>query len=132
MQVHSELDARDALKWVKASPVLPDLILLDCMMPEMSGHEFCVELRKTVPDAVVPVIMISAKTDEENIVSGLSHGCNDFIWSATVTLAQCTPFLAELTCRLLSVLGFVNSAQAARRFCVVLDDICLACKAGTV
>ncbi|KAA6426844.1 MAG: adenylate guanylate cyclase [Trebouxia sp. A1-2] len=78
-QVHSELDARDALKWVEESPVLPDLILLDCMMPEMSGQEFCVELRKTVPDAVVPVIMISAKTDEENIVKGLSHGCNDFI-----------------------------------------------------
>ena len=50
------------------------------MMPDMSGQEFCVELRKTVPDAVVPVIMISAKTDEENIVNGLSHGCNDFIW----------------------------------------------------
>ena len=80
VQVHSELDARDALTWVDASPVLPDLILLDCMMPEMSGQEFCVELRKTVPDAVVPVIMISAKTDEENIVKGLSHGCNDFIW----------------------------------------------------
>ncbi|DBA81613.1 hypothetical protein WJX77_010729 [Trebouxia sp. C0004] len=78
-KVHSELDARDALKWVEDSPVLPDLILLDCMMPEMSGQEFCVELRKTVPDAVVPVIMISAKTDEENIVKGLSHGCNDFI-----------------------------------------------------
>ena len=45
-----------------------------------TGQEFCVELRKTVPDAVVPVIMISAKTDEENIVNGLQHGCNDFIW----------------------------------------------------
>lgn len=54
-------------------------------MPSVSvmcsaGQEFCIELRKTVPDAVVPVIMISAKTDEENIVKGLSHGCNDFIW----------------------------------------------------
>lgn len=78
-QVHAELDAREALKWVEESPVLPDLILLDCMMPEMSGQEFCVELRKTVPDAVVPVIMISAKTDEENIVNGLAHGCNDFM-----------------------------------------------------
>ena len=44
-----------------------------------AGHEFCTELRKTVPDAVVPVIMVSAKNDEANIVEGLSHGCNDFV-----------------------------------------------------
>lgn len=37
-KVHSELDAREALKWVEDSPELPDLILLDCMMPEMSGE----------------------------------------------------------------------------------------------
>ena len=36
-KTHSELDAREALKWVEDSPVLPDLILLDCMMPDMSG-----------------------------------------------------------------------------------------------
>ena len=47
-----------------------------------TGHEFCVELRKSVPDAVVPVIMVSAKNDEANIVEGLSHGCNDFVRSA--------------------------------------------------
>ena len=54
----------------KQSPV-------DTFMP--AGHEFCTELRKTVPDAVVPVIMVSAKNDEANIVEGLSHGCNDFV-----------------------------------------------------
>ena len=47
--------------------------------PENAGHEFCTELRKTVPDAVVPVIMVSAKNDEANIVEGLTHGCNDFV-----------------------------------------------------
>lgn len=40
-KVHSELDAREALKWVEESAELPDLILLDCMMPEMSGECFC-------------------------------------------------------------------------------------------
>lgn len=45
----------------------------------VAGHDFCTELRKTVPDAVVPVIMVSAKNDEANIVEGLSHGCNDFV-----------------------------------------------------
>ena len=37
-KVHAELDAREALKWVEESPELPDLILLDCMMPDMSGE----------------------------------------------------------------------------------------------
>ena len=45
----------------------------------IAGHEFCAELRKTVPEAVVPVIMVSAKNDEANIVEGLTHGCNDFV-----------------------------------------------------
>lgn len=43
-----------------------------------AGHEFCKELRKTVPDSVVPIIMLSAKNSEENIVKGLQQGCNDF------------------------------------------------------
>ncbi|KAK9789210.1 hypothetical protein WJX73_000342 [Symbiochloris irregularis] len=75
---HEELDGQSALDWIAAQPELPDLILLDCMMPNMSGHEFCRELRKTVPDCVVPVIMLSAKNSEENIVRGLQQGCNDF------------------------------------------------------
>ncbi|DBB18216.1 hypothetical protein WJX82_000391 [Trebouxia sp. C0006] len=78
-KLHCETSGAEALKWITNSKVLPDLILLDCMMPGMSGHEFCTELRKTVPDAVVPVIMVSAKNDEANIVEGLSHGCNDFV-----------------------------------------------------
>lgn len=64
------------LSWVYIVFMSTDVTL--CCVP--AGQEFCVELRKTVPDAVVPVIMISAKTDEENIVNGLQHGCNDFIW----------------------------------------------------
>ncbi|KAL3153016.1 Hexokinase-3 [Trebouxia sp. C0009 RCD-2024] len=78
-KLHCMTLGTEALKWVADGKVLPDLILLDCMMPGMSGHEFCTELRKTVPDAVVPVIMVSAKNDEANIVEGLSHGCNDFV-----------------------------------------------------
>lgn len=73
------MDGLEALSFLESSDTLPDLILLDCMMPVMSGHEFCVELRKTIPSTVVPVIMVSAKSDEENIVEGLRKGCNDFI-----------------------------------------------------
>jgi hypothetical protein len=42
---HSAMDAIQALSMLTKSKTLPDLILLDCMMPRMSGHEFCVQVR---------------------------------------------------------------------------------------
>ena len=38
LQMHSELDGKDALAWINESKVLPDLVLLDCMMPNMTGE----------------------------------------------------------------------------------------------
>eukprot|EP00198_Chlamydomonas_reinhardtii_P009452 XP_001698789.1 chlamyopsin-6 [Chlamydomonas reinhardtii] len=73
------MDGAEALEWLCASDTMPDLILLDCMMPVMSGHEFCATLRKVIPGNVLPVIMVSAKSDEENIVEGLRSGSNDFL-----------------------------------------------------
>lgn len=40
------MDGVEALEWLLAQETLPDLILLDCMMPHMSGHEFCSLLRQ--------------------------------------------------------------------------------------
>ncbi|KAK9836885.1 hypothetical protein WJX74_010424 [Apatococcus lobatus] len=68
-----------ALTWVEQQQFLPDIVFLDYMMPSMSGITFCIKLREMVPRSIVPVIMISAKTDEDSIVQSLSAGCNDFI-----------------------------------------------------
>uniref|UniRef100_A0A7S0WIH5 Guanylate cyclase n=1 Tax=Chlamydomonas leiostraca TaxID=1034604 RepID=A0A7S0WIH5_9CHLO len=73
------MDGVEALEWLLAQDTLPDLILLDCMMPNMSGHEFCSMLRQYIPGSVLPVIMVSAKSDEDNIVEGLRSGSNDFV-----------------------------------------------------
>ncbi|GLC35005.1 Hexokinase-3 [Pleodorina starrii] len=73
------MDGLEALEWLCGSETMPDLILLDCMMPNMSGHEFCATLRKVIPGNVLPVIMVSAKSDEDNIVEGLRSGSNDFV-----------------------------------------------------
>lgn len=54
----------------------PDLILLDIMMPQMDGYEFIRELRKT---SDIPVIMISAKQQEQDIVKGFELGADDYI-----------------------------------------------------
>lgn len=47
---------------------LPDLILLDIMMPGMSGYEVCSRLRARYPSSLLPIIMVSAKGEEEDVV----------------------------------------------------------------
>lgn len=53
-----------------------DLVLLDLMLPDISGESICKQIRET---SMTPIIMITAKTDEESIISGLSIGADDYI-----------------------------------------------------
>lgn len=55
----------------------PDFVLLDIMMPEMSGYDVCREIRKN--DAGIPIIFISAKSEEIDRVLGLELGADDYI-----------------------------------------------------
>jgi signal transduction histidine kinase len=54
-----------------------DLIILDLMMPKMSGYEFCQKARKFSPD--IPIIMLTAKGSTEDLIYGLNLGANDYI-----------------------------------------------------
>ena len=55
----------------------PDLLLLDLMLPDVSGFDVCREIRKS--GAGVPIIILSAKTEEIDIVVGLEIGADDYI-----------------------------------------------------
>jgi two-component system phosphate regulon response regulator PhoB len=57
----------------------PDLILLDWMLPEMSGLEFVRLLKKDKLTSEIPVIMLTARGDEEDRVKGLDGGADDYI-----------------------------------------------------
>jgi len=57
----------------------PDMVLLDWMMPGTSGIEFARRLRKDEVTADVPVIMLTAKADEDNKIKGLEAGVDDYI-----------------------------------------------------
>ncbi len=57
----------------------PDLIILDLMMPIMSGREFLIGLRKNHAAAAIPVIILSAKTLEKDVLDGLALGADDFM-----------------------------------------------------
>ena len=59
-----------------AKEIQPDLVLLDIMLPVMDGWQVCRELRKTVK---MPIIMLTAKGETEDKVSGLEMGADDYI-----------------------------------------------------
>jgi len=56
-----------------------DLILLDVMMPEMTGFEVCQKLRESPLESQVPVIFLTAKTEVEDIVQGFEAGAVDYV-----------------------------------------------------
>ncbi|MCP4695706.1 MAG: response regulator [Gammaproteobacteria bacterium] len=62
-----------------ATRALPDLILLDIMMPDMDGYETCRRLKKQEATRDIPVIFITAKTETENLVEGFQVGAADYI-----------------------------------------------------
>ena len=57
----------------------PDLVLLDIMMPRMSGYEVCRKIRDTYLASNLPVIMLTAKNQVSDLVEGLGVGANDYI-----------------------------------------------------
>ncbi len=62
-----------------ATRYMPDLILLDLMLPGMDGLSVCRRLKSSPDTRMTPIIMLTAKSDESDIVVGLEMGANDYI-----------------------------------------------------
>lgn len=73
-QIVSAYDGEEALGYIRK--YRPDMVLLDIMMPKMDGLNVCRETRK---DSNVPIIMLTAKTDEFDKLLGLELGADDYI-----------------------------------------------------
>jgi DNA-binding response OmpR family regulator len=58
---------------------VPDLVLLDVMMPQMSGLEVLERLKTNSATAAVPVIMVTAKMQDEDVMTGYQHGADYYI-----------------------------------------------------
>ncbi len=70
-------DAEQAITMV--NNVLPDLVLLDWMLPSMSGIEFARRLRREARTKSIPIIMLTARIEEQDKILGLDAGADDYI-----------------------------------------------------
>ncbi len=70
-------DGEEAI--AKASAELPDLILMDVVMPKLNGFEAVERLRAQVATRDIPIIMITTRSEAQNVESGFASGCNDYI-----------------------------------------------------
>ena len=69
--------AKDFYK--KLEDIMPDLVLLDVMLPDESGYDIVRKLRKNPQTKRLPVIMVTAKTAEMDMIKGLDDGADDYI-----------------------------------------------------
>ena len=70
-------DGQEALTRISEAP--PDLVLLDWMLPVMSGIEVCRQIRRRSDTRDLPVIMVTARSDDQDAVRGLNTGADDYI-----------------------------------------------------
>jgi two-component system phosphate regulon response regulator PhoB len=102
-EVEQAFDSDEALTLIAERP--PDLVLLDWMLPWMSGLELCRQLRRKKETANLPIIMLTARTEEPDRLQGLDTGADDYITK---------PFsIDELIARVRAVLRRVRPAFAA-------------------
>lgn len=88
-QVTGSASGEEALKAVRVAT--PDLVLLDLMLPGMDGLEVCRSLKQTPLTRNLPIVMLTAKGEEADIVAGLELGADDYVtkpFSLRVLLAR--------------------------------------------
>jgi len=76
-RVDEASDGQEALNRIAETP--PDLVLLDWMLPVMSGLEVCRQIRRRPATRDLPVIMVTARVEDQDAVRGLNTGADDYV-----------------------------------------------------
>lgn len=124
------LDGRSGLELVTAE--LPDIVILDLMLPEISGTEVCKLLRKQKSTTAIPVIMVTAKGEEIDRVVGFEVGADDYLvkpFSSRELLLRMKAILRrsapEVTSEKSLNLGNLNIDPSRHRVTVADEEISL-------
>lgn len=112
-EVECTADGEEGL--MRATDETPDIVLLDWMLPNLSGLEICRRLRRNPETANVPIIMLTARSEEPDRIRGLETGADDYVTK---------PFSPkELIARMQAVLRRVRPALAGEQ--LTFEDITL-------
>ena len=87
---------------LKAAELMPDLILLDVIMPKMGGFEACRLLRTTRATSEIPIIMVTTRGEAANVEAGWANGCTDYVTkpiNSIELLAKVRSFLGDEVAR---------------------------------
>jgi CheY-like chemotaxis protein len=72
--------ARDGVEAVsKAKSEMPDIILLDVMMPNLDGLSACAAIRSNPETTHIPIVMVTTRGEEHNIETAFRNGCTDYV-----------------------------------------------------
>lgn len=113
-QVVKAMSGQQALD-ILSGGVNPDLILLDVMMPRMSGIEFAHIVRKSRSVIDLPILMLTAKSRPEDIAAGLEAGANDYLPK---------PFdRKELLARVKTLISLKESMEERKRLSTIIHDL---------
>lgn len=103
------------LSFLKTTNTVPDLILLDIMLPGIDGLDVCKQIKSTEGLKNIPVIMLTAKGEETDIVTGLEIGADDYIIK---------PFSSRvLTARIKSLLRRSNAVISHEDDIITIDTL---------
>jgi two-component system sensor histidine kinase ChiS len=106
-QVETCTSGQEAMDWMRTH-ARPDLILLDWMMPGMDGLEVCEQIRQVHPAGLLPIILVTARSQPADLVAGLRAGANDYVTK---------PFSGvELVARIAAHLRLAQTHRAVERF----------------
>lgn len=98
--------------------VKPDIILLDIMLPGMSGYDVCRRVREFYSSFDLPVLMLTAKNRQGDLLTGFEAGANDYITKPVER--------KELLARVSSMISFKSSAKLASELEILNHDITMA------
>ncbi len=97
-------DSRQVFEQLQAHPDI-DLLILDIMMPNLSGYEVCQQIRKNYSSAELPILMLTAALRPEDMLAAFQSGANDFLHKPLDT--------AELKTRVRNLILLKESAETA-------------------